>query len=792
MESLVHGMLSNAAAVTVLAVVVALAGRLGRRPALVHSLCLLAMLKLVTPPIVSLPLPMPRPADTTQSAIPAEPVLPDDGDFVFDMADAGPAESPPLPEDLGGDWLSDEPARLDGPENPISAAAWSWEAIALGSVLAGALAWWALAAARIARFHRLLRDVEPMPAEWRDETDELAARLGLRHPPTTCLVPGDVPPMLWALGPRVRLLVPARLWATLTDDERTSLLLHELAHLRRRDHWVRWAELAVAGLYWWHPAVWWIRRALREAEEQCCDAWVVWAMPGGARTYAAALVAALEFVSGARTAPAAAASATLGSGHVSSLKRRLRMIVRAKTPKGLSWAGRLAVACLSALLLPLAPSWGQKDNPPSAYADLDRQARSTDEAIKANLALIDAQAALDVAQARLARSEQDEPKRGDGGEPKQAKPGEGEPKKESRSREASERIERELRELKEKLGKDLDPVGDAVRRSLERALDEIQQALNKEGMTAEDLRRAVEKSRGELHKSLQRGGPVEKQMREAAERARKDMQEAMKRSMQDAEGYREAMKARMQEVREQQKKRQEEMAEQHRKASEEHRKAMEAAREERRKAMEERMAQMRRAAERQREAAQARARREQEEGAESQAKAERPKAEEKPEAGGREKAEPREDMESARREIRELRARLEAANRRLERLQRRDSRRPEPPAQPSQPEAPRAAEPPARPATPETPARLAEPRRPEAPARPAPPRRPATPARPAEPRQPASPGRPAQPSQPDRARGRDDYERRFRDLEDKMDRLLRELEQMRRQSAPGTRAILSR
>ncbi len=38
------------------------------------------------------------------------------------------------------------------------------------------------------------------------------------------------------------------------------------------------------------------------------------------------------------------------------------MIVKAKTPKGLSWVGRLAVAGLSALLLPLAPSWGQKDD----------------------------------------------------------------------------------------------------------------------------------------------------------------------------------------------------------------------------------------------------------------------------------------------------------------------------------------------------------------------------------------------------------------------------------------------
>ena len=167
--------------------------------------------------------------------------------------------------------------------------------------------------------------------------------------------------MLWAIGSRPRLLVPSELWSATSLDERTSLLLHELAHLKRRDHWVRWLELIVGGLYWWHPAVWWGRRLLREAEEQCCDAWVVWAMPKGAKTYATALLTALEFVSGARTAPAAS-SATSGNGHVSCLKRRLKMIVRAQTPKGLSWAGRLAVLAVAVFLLPLAPSWGQKSD----------------------------------------------------------------------------------------------------------------------------------------------------------------------------------------------------------------------------------------------------------------------------------------------------------------------------------------------------------------------------------------------------------------------------------------------
>ena len=57
MESLVHAMLSNAAAAAVLAVLVAIIGRACRRPALIHGLWLIVMIKLVTPPVVPVSLP---------------------------------------------------------------------------------------------------------------------------------------------------------------------------------------------------------------------------------------------------------------------------------------------------------------------------------------------------------------------------------------------------------------------------------------------------------------------------------------------------------------------------------------------------------------------------------------------------------------------------------------------------------------------------------------------------------------------------------------------------------------
>jgi hypothetical protein len=182
---------------------------------------------------------------------------------------------------------------------------------------------------------------------------KLAEKIGLRRSPRVVLVSAPISPLLWALGPQACLWLPSVLWEQLTADQQRALLVHELAHLRRRDHWVRRLELLVLGLFWWHPVAWWARRELREAEEQCCDAWVVWALPNCATAYATALVHTVTFLSQARFPLPATAS---GVGHAHSLKRRLSMILRGTPPRALSGAGLWAVLGLGIILLPLAPT----------------------------------------------------------------------------------------------------------------------------------------------------------------------------------------------------------------------------------------------------------------------------------------------------------------------------------------------------------------------------------------------------------------------------------------------------
>ena len=88
MERLFTVALSNAVMATVLALLVAALGRACRRPALMHGLWLLVLLKLVTPPLVEWPWALPdfwaaAPADATAGAAdstenPAVSVMPTD------------------------------------------------------------------------------------------------------------------------------------------------------------------------------------------------------------------------------------------------------------------------------------------------------------------------------------------------------------------------------------------------------------------------------------------------------------------------------------------------------------------------------------------------------------------------------------------------------------------------------------------------------------------------------------------------------------------------------------------
>ena len=73
-----------------------------------------------------------------------------------------------------------------------------------------------------------------------------------------------------------------------------AMVAHELAHIKRRDHWVGWLKLAAGCLWWWHPVYWYVSWKLGEEAELACDAWAVQKVAQARRAYAEALVSLCE------------------------------------------------------------------------------------------------------------------------------------------------------------------------------------------------------------------------------------------------------------------------------------------------------------------------------------------------------------------------------------------------------------------------------------------------------------------------------------------------------------------
>jgi beta-lactamase regulating signal transducer with metallopeptidase domain len=310
--------LTNAASALILALAALLIAPRLRRPQLVHALWLVVLLDLLTPPIVRIGI-LPRIAQAPSIAAASATV--------------------PLPS---GATLRVLAPDLDRTATTTAAAfpraLWIGWAGGAGLVLL-------LALVRALRFRQLLARATPAPPELTLRAERLARRIGLARAPRIRLVPAPISPLLRPRLGRAEVLFPRDLAAGLSDRECDAILAHEMAHVARRDHWVRFVELAASALFFWHPAVWWARPRLRRAEERASDDRVVRHFPDLAADLARGLVKTVEFLSATPRPLPCLASGAVG---VEDLKERLTMILK---PRSLRPLTRLEWLTLSTLAL---------------------------------------------------------------------------------------------------------------------------------------------------------------------------------------------------------------------------------------------------------------------------------------------------------------------------------------------------------------------------------------------------------------------------------------------------------
>lgn len=110
----------------------------------------------------------------------------------------------------------------------------------------------------------------PVPAEWLQRLEELKEKMGVSKA-VRLYYSEKVSDALTLKHFKPVILLPIGILNALSTAEVEAILLHELAHIRRWDYLVNCFQLVLEVLYFYHPAVWWIGRQVRESREHCCD-----------------------------------------------------------------------------------------------------------------------------------------------------------------------------------------------------------------------------------------------------------------------------------------------------------------------------------------------------------------------------------------------------------------------------------------------------------------------------------------------------------------------------------------
>lgn len=142
------------------------------------------------------------------------------------------------------------------------------------------------------------------------------------------------------------LLLPEGIQERLNDAQLEAIIAHELCHVRRRDNLTSAFHTIVEAIFWFYPAVWWIKGKLLEERERACDEAVL-ESSGQAETYAEGILNVCKLYI---EAPVSCVAGVTGS----ELKERIVRILGEQVVRKLDMT-RKALLFIAALLVVVTP-----------------------------------------------------------------------------------------------------------------------------------------------------------------------------------------------------------------------------------------------------------------------------------------------------------------------------------------------------------------------------------------------------------------------------------------------------
>ncbi len=234
---------------------------------------------------------------------------------------------------------------------PLSTPSLAWPAILVlgwAGVALGLVTWLVLRGRFVGR---MLARANDAPESLLELLQSCCRQLKIKRPIRLKFSAEATSPAACGLS-RPTILIPAQLGDKLSVLPMRAVLLHELAHIKRGDLWVNYAQTLLQIFYWYNPLLWLANVVIRRVREQAVDEMVMVEMGEEADAYPTTLleVAKLTFT-----------RSVLSLGLVgimeskTALWERIDRLMDFRPPRkaGLTFTSALCVLALGALAVPM-------------------------------------------------------------------------------------------------------------------------------------------------------------------------------------------------------------------------------------------------------------------------------------------------------------------------------------------------------------------------------------------------------------------------------------------------------
>ncbi len=262
----------------------------------------------------------------------------------------------------------------------------TWQALVLLGWAVVVIVMAVLLTQRALFIHRLVAQSRAPGPEIVELLRQCARRMGVRAALAVRLSPLSASPSVCGLR-RPVVLIPEEMLARLRSNELKSVLLHELAHVKRGDLWLNLVQALLQVVYFYHPLLWAANAWIRRVREQAVDETVLAALGEEAEDYPRALLSVSRAAFGQPTLSLRLLGVVESE---KALKDRIRHMVSQPFPKSakLGFTGLILVFAVGAMLLPMAraksdasAAGGQASSNEPATLEMLRQLVARNEAL---------------------------------------------------------------------------------------------------------------------------------------------------------------------------------------------------------------------------------------------------------------------------------------------------------------------------------------------------------------------------------------------------------------------------